>query len=348
MTSSTPDGSSLSNLIIESETNYTSTPAKGEADRTNLSGGHPGKRSTFPHLFGTPGTTSSIPHHVDLSSSFAPGDHYVEPLSKQYSPAEVAWDSGYYGTFDSPARNNPNPSALSETLKTWESFASPVLNMRTRLAGRPSFLDTSPRKGPLGKVTPRQVLASLLLVLSTISCLIVLFYLTDFGDKEIVFEEKHGFRSIFGWSKINGLNSKLGGLSLDYPDDPQFRGSFTANFDDSSIGMESDPNQVKNKSKNKDVNFETISLDVKLNEDEVNLEPLVLGDAQISGEREEHLKNSILEERKREMLDERRKKMWEKSELLRAKIAEERKERISEDRKKNMKKERLFQEEITR
>jgi len=213
MTSSTPDGSSLSNLIIESETNYTSTPAKGEADRTNLSGGHPGKRSTFPHLFGTPGTTSSIPHHVDLSSSFAPGDHYVEPLSKQYSPAEVAWDSGYYGTFDSPARNIPNPLAMSETQKNWESFASPVLNMRTNLAGRPSFLDTYPRKGPLGKVTPRQVLASLVLILATISILLVLFYLTDFGDEERDFEEKHSFHYILGWSKINGLKSKLGGLS---------------------------------------------------------------------------------------------------------------------------------------
>merc|ERR1712059_60014 len=108
---------------------------------------------------------------------------------------------------------------------SWESFASPVLNTRTRLAGHPSFLDTSPRKGPLGKMTPRQVLASLVLVLATISCLLVLFYLTlgkmiprqvfaslvlvlatiscllvlfylsDVGDKDRVVEQKHSFRS---------------------------------------------------------------------------------------------------------------------------------------------------------
>merc|ERR1712059_124797 len=202
-------------------------------------------------------------------------------------------------------------------------------NMRTRLAGRPSFLDTSPRKGPLGRVTPRQVLVLLVLVLSTISCLFVLFYLTDVGDEDRVVKEKHNFRSIFGMSKINGLNSKLGGLSLDYPDDPQFRGSYTANFDDSSIGMESDSNQVKNKSKDTDDNDETISLVAKFKKDKVSLEPFVVGDAQISGEKEKLLKNSILEERKRNMIEERQKKMWEKNELLRAKIAEERKERMT-------------------
>jgi len=94
--------------------------------------------------------------------------------------------------------------------------------------------------------------------------------------------------------------------------------------------MESDPNQVKNKSKNKDVNVETISFSLvaKLKEDEVSLGPLVVGDAWISGEREEHLKNTILEKRNRKMLDERQKKMWEKNELFRAKIAEERKKRM--------------------
>jgi len=316
--------SNISNLQTNS---CTSTPAKGS---------HLGRRSTFPHLFGTPGTTSSIPHHADLSSSFSEGDHYVEPLSKQYSPAEVAWDSGYYGTFDSPTGNTRVPLVRSETQKTWETFASPVLNIKKRLAGRPSFLDTSPRKCLLGKVTPQQVLASLVLVLTTISCVLVLFYLTDVGDKDSVVKEERGFRSIFGWGKI----------SLDYPDDPQFRGSHSDNFEDGSVGLESDPQNIDEKTitlLGRFNNGQVKGLEVNVLPKILNSKPLVEVEAQILGEREEHFKNNILEERKRIMLDERRKKMWEKSELLRAKIAEERKERKIEERKKSMLNERVFE-----
>jgi len=321
MTRATPCDPSLPHLIVESEvrqrrrSTFSSNSSNLQANSctsTLAKGGHQGRRSTFPHLFGTPGTTSSIPLHADISSSFAEGDHYVEPFSKQYSPAEEAWDSGYYGTFDSPVKNNRDPLVRSETQKTWEALASPVLNMRKMLAGRPSFLDTSPRKGPLSKVTPQQVLASLVLVLSTISCFLVLFYLTDVGDKDRVVEEKHSLRSVFGSSNVNGLNSKFGALSLEYPDDPQFRS-----------GMRSDSENL-----------------------EVSLEPLVVGDGQMPGELEERLKNTILEERKRKMLDERKKKMWEKSELLRAKIAEERKERITNGRNKNMQKERVLKKAL--
>jgi len=339
---------SLPHLMIESEvrkrrfsfsSNSSNSQTSPYTSSTPAKGGHPGRRSTFPHLFESPCTIKSFPHHADLSSSFTYGNNCVGPLSLQYSPEDVANDSGYYGSLESPAKNIPGTFERFNSQKTWETLASPLQKIKRRLEGRQSYLDTSPRKGFLGKVTPRRVLSSLVLVLTTIFGSFVLFHLTDVVGVE---------------DELIELNQKVGELSLDYPDDPQFRGSYFGISKDGSIGMEPDYGYEDRKG---NTNIETANLLEEYNEDQIdnfkmNIErdlseemiskPTVVKDGQILGDKEEIVRNNIVED-KRKKLDERerKKKMWEKNELLRAKLMEERKERRAEERKNA-----LFEKEL--
>jgi hypothetical protein len=309
---------SLDNSV--SPASFTSTPNKGNLDR---------RRCTLPQLFGTPGTISGIPPHSNLSSSFSEGDHYVEPLSLQYSPAEVAYDSGYYGTFLSTSKNQNVTLAADDVGKQWEKIlSSTVQSLRSRFRSRPSFLNTSPSRGPLGKVTPQQILVCLILALLLVGSIFIFVSLHNFSKKvhrrNLTSGSKTGESSIAGPLSLNyhdGSKFKERKLVssedfIEYPDDPKFRKEERGN--DGPTKIDTSLNGGAEVSISEELKRRRISRGEEKREKLLGRKRInTLQDSDV-------LRSNVLEERRKRMIEDRRNKMREEREALRIKFSDQR------------------------